>query len=231
MKRRTAKSDRGPEDHRLVGGAEPHEWVCRAGFRQRALAEISCCPESLLLRTLRTWLILTGLVFLIGPGRAQTTESDYQQRVKILENLGWVITWPPEALGGPKDPFKIGLFVPDDLTNAFSSLKSVRGHPVVLLKPQTVKEAHECQLIYVAEVRQGDARKILVQLTSESIVIIGENEEFAKELGTLAIIAKINKTAKAYDFYYRYKVNLSAAAQHHLQFNPHFINSRAVDQL
>ena len=172
------------------------------------------------------WLVLIGSI-LITQAQADKDEKEiekkeYEHRAMLLTQLATYTVWTSEALSNPSSPFKVGLFVPDEMRNAFDVLKrqQIHGHRVTLLLLPSPEEANGCQLLYFAASKQQDAQGVITKLRAACILTVGETEAFAKDLGAVSLIRHVKNESDKVKFVYEFEVNRKTADKAHLNFDP-----------
>ncbi len=110
------------------------------------------------------------------------------QRLKaaILINIARFFTWPAETLGPTDQPFRIGILGTDpfgDHLRQESAAATIQGRPIGLVRAQRPEDLRGCQLVFIAPDRDLSLRDSLAPLARHTILVVGDEPEFAKRGG------------------------------------------------
>ena len=156
--------------------------------------------------------------FLLAPPAARSQgdddTSEYPVKLAFLYNFTKFVEWPTEAFPNPAAPLNICLvgrdpFEPDieqDLRG-----RTVRGHPVALLKFKPGENLKGCHVVFVSRDSGRQAMSIVGSLRGWNTLTVGESKDFAANGGMITLIVEENKL--------RFEVNLDATKQTHLSIS------------
>jgi len=175
------------------------------------------------------WVILIGSI-LLTQAQADKDEKDiekteYKRRAVLLTQLATYTAWTSESLADSNSPFKVGVFVSDEMWSAFEVLQGqqIHGHRVSVLRLPSAEEANKCQLLYFAASKQQDAQGIITKLKTACILTVGETEGFARDLGAVSLISQVKTNSDKITVDFMFEVNRKAADKAHLNFDPHLL--------
>jgi hypothetical protein len=133
--------------------------------------------------------------------RAQSISSrEYEIKAAYLYNFIKYVDWPTS-----KDTVTIGVLGGNPFGPALSPLngKIVKGRRVVVKEIDSVRDAANCQVIFVSSSERQRLREILENLKNAHVLTVGEMDGFAEDGGIINFIEENNKV--------RFEINPDAA--------------------
>lgn len=162
-----------------------------------------------MLAAMLVWLALAARVF-----SADTPITESQVKALCLFNFAKYVTWPTEAFCETNAPLRIGVIAQSKLAADLAGAargKSINGHPVEVLEPQTEAEWAQCQVLFIGASEKEHLEEIFSKVKKLPVLTVGESEAFAEAGGVIKFIKKENKV--------RFEVNLNASREAGLQIS------------
>ena len=166
------------------------------------------CPSASLKRFgsgmyARVFLVLwLAASFSLAPGlRAQNaSQREYEIKAAYLYNFIKYVDWPSYG-----DTISIGVLGYDPFGTALAPLngKVVKGRRLVIKHLDSVREAQQCQIIFVSSSEKQRLQEIFESLRSARVLTVGETQGFADGGGIINFIEENNKV--------RFEINADAA--------------------
>jgi hypothetical protein len=158
-------------------------------------------------------------IFSVGvfPGHlpAQTTSpTEYELKAAFLFNFAKFVEWPPSAFTNPQSAFLVCVFGPDPFGGALDDAllrHSVQGHPVALLRMKRTADMVGCQILFIPASERNRLSEVIAKLRGQSVLVIGENENFATSGGVIQFVLEQNRI--------RFLINTDAADRSGLKFS------------
>lgn len=141
--------------------------------------------------------LITGLAVLALPlAEGAGPPNEYALKSVFLYNFCHFIEWPQSAFTGPDDPLVIGV-VGDDpfgglLTEAIQG-ESYHSHPIKVEHYRSAKDIRRCHILFVPRSESGHLEQILAALNSNSVVTVGETDDFLARGGMIALPTDRNR--------------------------------------
>ncbi|GAB4263327.1 MAG: hypothetical protein Kow0092_14140 [Deferrisomatales bacterium] len=167
------------------------------------------------------WLFLPLLACALGiqgtpppGGRADTRPfREYEVKAAFLYHFTKFVEWPLEALGGPEQPFVLGILGEDPFGAALDPLvgRSVKGHALEIRHYRSAEEAAACHLLYVSRSEWPRAARALDSVSSRPILTVGDADGFAEGGGMIGLLTRGERV--------RFEINLRAAREAGLQLS------------
>jgi hypothetical protein len=119
-----------------------------------------------------------------------TSSREYQIKAAYLYNFIKYIDWPSS-----KDTITIGIFGENPFGSALAPLngKTAKGRRVVIKQLDSLRDADNCQVIFVSSSEKQRLRDIFENATAEHVLTVGEVEGFAQSGGIINFIEENNK--------------------------------------
>lgn len=163
-------------------------------------------------------LAVFGLVAgLLLPGVAGAV-SEYKVKAAFLLNFGKYVEWPPSAASGDlaicvlgDDPF--GSTLDDTLEGRTVGKRSVKARRV-----SSVAQAGACSILFVSRTESVDA--VLSGLAGEPVLIVGEQERFARKGGMINFVEVDQKV--------RFEINEAAAKRAGLKISSQLLKLATI---
>jgi len=171
---------------------------------------------------LRRGAMLLGLVgtLIAAGGRTVGAEvssggpSEYQVKAAYLYYLATFVDWPPEALPLDSDSLIIGVLGDDpfgDILEATVRGKIVNNRSLIVSRIRNVKNARQCNILFISSSEQGDLPTILKFLDGAAILTVGEFGEFAARGGQIGFRTEDRKV--------RFDINIAAVERSGLKIS------------
>src|SRR5437868_14758060 len=151
----------------------------------------------------RVFLVLSFAAALsLAPGvRAQSaSQREYKIKAAYLYNFIKYVDWPSYG-----DTITIGVLGSDPFGTALAPLsgKVVKGRRLLIKHLDSVREAQQCQIIFVSSPERQRLQEIFESLRSARVLTVGETQGFADGGGIINFIEENNKV--------RFEINEEAA--------------------
>jgi hypothetical protein len=122
--------------------------------------------------------------------------SEYQVKAVFVFNFSRFVEWPPQTFKTPSQPFAICILGDDPFGAKLD--EAVRGeeinqHPLMIRRIHQVREADECQILYIDRSEQGDLRQILSALDHRSTLTVSELSDAAERGGMIQFLNENNR--------------------------------------
>lgn len=157
------------------------------------------------------YLLFMLLLLLSSVTHSQPGSKEYQVKAVFLFNFTQFIEWPESTLPESSTPFVIGILGDDPfgshLQDAIKNEK-VQNHPLVIKHLKDVKEATACQILFINISNQANLKTILSSLKGQSILTVGDANNFSKHGGVIRFYSEENKI--------RIRINLEASKENGL---------------
>ncbi len=132
---------------------------------------------------------------------AQSLSSrEYEIKAAYLYNFIKYVDWPSYG-----DTITIGVLGSDPFGPALAPLngKTVKGRRLVIKHLDSVRDAQQCQIIFVSSSEKQRLQEIFESLRSARVLTVGETQGFADGGGIINFIEENNKV--------RFEINAEAA--------------------
>jgi YfiR/HmsC-like len=139
---------------------------------------------------LKAMVLVFSLMFVPGfAGFAQdASPSEYQIKAAFLYNFAKFVQWPPQAFAGPGSPMVIGVLgdnvFGDNLERTIRN-KTIDNHPFEFREFHSVKEATNCQILFISPSEKKRLPKILNGLRGTSVLTVSETDHFIEAGGMI----------------------------------------------
>ena len=122
--------------------------------------------------------------------------SEYQVKAVFVFNFSRFVEWPPQAFSTPGQPFAICILGDDPFAGKLD--EAVRGeevnqHPLLVRHLRNVREADECQILYIDRSERGELQHILGALDHRSTLTISELSDAAERGGMIQFLTENNR--------------------------------------
>lgn len=136
--------------------------------------------------TLSLNLIIGAVTGLPGGAHGQeAAPSEYQMKAAFLYNFAKYVDWPPATL--PEHaPLVIGVFGQDPFGAALDDIirnKVISGHPLVARHLTLLREATNCQVLFISSSEKKHWPEISSALAGSSVLTVSENWDQFTEAG------------------------------------------------
>ena len=143
------------------------------------------------------------------------TGQEYAVKAAFLFNLAKFVEWP-EA--GSPEPLLLGVLGEDpfgEVLDRSVNNKVVNGRPVAIKRASSVEQLTDCQILFISSSENKRLKQILKVLEGRPILTVGDNENFIRAGGMIALVLEQNKVVL--------EINIDQAARASLK-----ISSRAL---
>ena len=136
-------------------------------------------------------LLLVLICFAFSQSKADSLK-EYQLKAAFIYNFIKFIEWPNQATF---DTFNICLLGKDPFGKAIDILKGkeVKGWKINVLRINSLKEAENCQVVFISPLEATSLKKILNFLKNKPILTISEVAGFIEKGGIINFIIIKNK--------------------------------------
>ena len=139
---------------------------------------------------------------------------EYQIKAVYLYNFCKYIEWP-ERSTDLNDSFVIGLLESDPFGESLAKLarkKTIKGKQIIIKHIDSMADYRKCHLLFIpANIQKEFVREVLDKIGRESVLIVGEEENFAQSAGIINFFHSQNKI--------RFEINPGKAEEHNLRIS------------
>jgi hypothetical protein len=142
---------------------------------------------------IKTFVLFFSLIFALGfEGLAQeSSPSEYQIKAAFLYNFAKFVEWPPQAFANPQSPIVIGVLgknvFGDDLERTIHN-KTVNHHPFRCEEIHSLREATNCQILFISASEKNRFPRILKDLRGTNILTVSETDQFIQAGGMINFV-------------------------------------------
>jgi hypothetical protein len=133
-------------------------------------------------------ILLAGM--LLQAAAAEPGAEEYQVKGAFLLNFAKFVEWPGTAFQGPTDPIQICILGANpfagSLEIAARQLLVDRRRVSVTLVPD-IRQARQCHIVFVSIAERRRARGLIEALRAESVLTVGESEDFVAGGGIIEL--------------------------------------------
>jgi hypothetical protein len=140
--------------------------------------------------------------------------TEYELKAAFLFNFAKFVEWPPSAFANPQSAFLICVLGPDPFGRALDDAllrHSIQGHAVALLRMKRTVDIVGCQILFLPASERNRLPEVIAKLRGQSVLVIGENEEFASSGGVIQFALEQDRI--------RFLINTDAADRSGLKFS------------
>ena len=152
------------------------------------------------------------------PACSAPQRDEREVRSAYVFNLVKYVEWPPS-----RNEILIGYIGDAESGAVMQKLLSGRNsdeHTLRVVVMPTEEELTKCSVVYVADAKQAESRKLLDRLKEVKVLTIGESEAFVRDGGVVALI-------KA-DDHIQIQVNLEAAQRAGVRISSRVLNLATI---
>jgi hypothetical protein len=158
-------------------------------------------------------------VLAAGSGGVRAAQQTLEPDVKAayLYNFTRYVEWPAEADRG-SEPFRICVLADPAIRNAIQRTvqgETVHGRPLVMVAPETPRDAQQCQILYVGRSDQQRAGTLLAAVRDLPVLTVGDSSRFTEQGGMIEFLLQDNRV--------RFDVNLPRAQQSKLRVSSNLL--------
>jgi hypothetical protein len=132
--------------------------------------------------------------------------SEHEVKAALLFRVAKFIDWPAEAFTSPSSPFVMCVVGAEAPLRAFNSLegKQVNAHPIAVRRVTgDMLDLRQCHAAFFPDDGAADVDYALGKLQGVPVLTVGENEQFARRGGSLALVTREQRV--------RFTINLQAS--------------------
>jgi YfiR/HmsC-like len=142
--------------------------------------------------------------------------NEYALKSVFIYNFCQFIEWPESAFSSPSEPLIIAV-VGEDRFDALLK-KAVKGEtyhnrPIQIEHYRSPKDIKHCHLLFIGRSETSRLDAILEAVDSQSIVTVGETEDFLERGGMISLPAERNRVRLRIKPSALYAVNLSVSSK------------------
>jgi hypothetical protein len=156
---------------------------------------------------------------LVWPPYAQADDERLETAIKAayLTKLGDFVQWPPDAIhAGPFNICVLGAADFGDLLERAAAGRTVRTHPIALMRLSTMDGAQNCHLLFVPISSSNDAVRVLEATRGSAVLTVTDRQSDPSGRGIINFVI--------HDGRVRFEIDRRAAAANHLT-----ISSKLLD--
>jgi len=144
---------------------------------------------------------------LAGPAAARAQALEYEVKAAFLYNFTKFVEWPPSAFAEGNAPLRICVLGEDPFGRNLQTVpgEEVEGHPLIVMRPETLAKAAGCQVLFVSRSERERLPQILAPLKSSPVLTVGDGKGFLDQGGIVNFILEGSRV--------RFEINPAAAEQ------------------
>ena len=167
---------------------------------------------------LRRAALVVAYVGALAPCVATAQETiEPEVKATFLYNFTRFIEWPgPSA--STETPFRLCVVADAMIEQAIKRTvegELVQGRPLVMVQPNTPKEAESCQILYVGRSEQERATALLAAVRDRPVLTVGDSPVFVDGGGAIQFVLVENRV--------RFDVNLTSAQRANLRISANLL--------
>lgn len=169
-------------------------------------------------------IILSTLLLIMGSLQlqAQTPSRADQVKAVFIYNFTQFVDWPSNSFSNNSAPFIIGILGKDPFGSYMDSVvagERFGSHPIEVHRFNSIREALNCQLLFINTTEPDDAIK---ELQNRSILTVSDRKDFAAYGGMVRLFVENNKM--------KLQINLKAAKAANLSISSKLLRLADVIQ-
>lgn len=169
-------------------------------------------------------IILSTLLLIMGSLQlqAQTPSRADQVKAVFIYNFTQFVDWPSNSFSNNSAPFIIGILGKDPFGSYMDSVvagERFGSHPIEVHRFNSIREARNCQLLFINTTEPDDAIK---ELQNRSILTVSDRKDFAAYGGMVRLFVENNKM--------KLQINLKAAKAANLSISSKLLRLADVIQ-
>jgi hypothetical protein len=165
-------------------------------------------------------------ITLAGTCWAQTAStkelSETQVKAAFLFNFIKFVEWPSSSFSKPNSAITVCTIGSDDVAEVFEGIiqgKEIGGRPIVVRRPDATG-LNGCHVVYIGGERKRYANSVLEQVKGQSILTVGDIEQFARAGGIISLTTRDNKV--------RFAINPQAGARASLRISSKLLSLATI---
>jgi hypothetical protein len=142
--------------------------------------------------------VVCGWLLFGGPALiAQTVPSkEYQVKAVFLFNFAQFVEWPRAAFADEHAPLVIGVLGENPFGTFLDETvrgEKVRERPLDVQRYRRVDEIKTCHILFISRSETSRLDQILASLKNQSILIVGDSDDFAQRGGMVRLATVASK--------------------------------------
>lgn len=125
------------------------------------------------------------------------SSSEYRFKAVFLYRLVRWVTWPTSNLSKTSKTLTIGIVGKDPFgreIDALTKLKRIKGRQIVIKRFPKVVDIKKTQVLFVSRsLSQAEVDQVIKRGHKESILIVGEKNDFVDQAGMISLLIQKNK--------------------------------------
>ncbi len=157
-----------------------------------------------------------------APSRHQgavQTPGEYDVKAGFLYNFALFVRWPESAFDGPESPVIFAVVGSDPFGRALDrALEGKRAHdrPLAVRRFSRIQDLGHCHVLFVPNSRPEDLRRVLDRVADRTILVVGEQSDFAIQGGVINFFMERNRV--------RFEINPEEARGRDLRISSQLLN-------
>jgi uncharacterized protein DUF4154 len=127
---------------------------------------------------------------------AASASNEYAVKSVFVYNFCRFIEWPDSAFASPKEPLVIGIVGQDPFGALLKEAvegETYHNRPIQIEHYRSAADIRHCHLLFVSHSESGQLSQILGAVEKQSVVTVGETEDFVRRGGMIALMAERNR--------------------------------------
>lgn len=146
--------------------------------------------------------------------RPQSQAEEYRLKAAFLVHFTQLVDWPPDALGGAKNPLTICTVGKDPFHGDLEATvegKSIGSRPFRVQHFKQAQEVQGCQVLFVSSSVRAQVSVLIAGIKNQAVLTVGETDDFVREGGVIGFCLDDNKV--------RFEINVEAAERARLKIS------------
>lgn len=155
------------------------------------------------MRLLRLTLIALLAIVWSAAAVPTRTPSEYEVKAAYLYNFARFVEWPDARRDGP---LVVGILGGGEFARAATAVfaeKMVRGRRLQIAEYDQPQDLAGCHILFVGHSAQRALGAIFAKVRTQSVLVVGESEDFARRGGIIGFIRRDDKL--------HFQINIGAA--------------------
>jgi hypothetical protein len=151
------------------------------------------------------WMMAAAALPARSAGGAEAP-NEYQVKAVFLFNFSRFVEWPVPAVGGPNEPFVIGIVGNDPFGTRLDEAvhgEQINQHPLQIRRFGSVSDIGDCQILYIDRSQSAQLRQILAALGHRNTLTVADFEGSAEHGVMMQFVTESNRI--------RLRINVDAA--------------------
>ena len=143
-----------------------------------------------------TTALMALLTASLQPAPPVAPPNEYALKSVFLYNFCHFIEWPDSAFNSPNEPLIIGIIGEDPFGSLLKEAvegETYRGRPIAIEHYRTPRDIKHCHLLFIGRAEANRLDAILEAVNSQSVLTVGETEDFLDRGGMIALPADRNR--------------------------------------